>query len=70
MAARNVRSQALTHLVGDTRAFIQQIDGAMSDLTQLRDPGLELIIKALSELSPKLKVLDDLGTAKLKEVCG
>lgn len=66
MKTETMRSSALTHLVGYTRAFVHQIDYVRRELEETQDGDLVLVLKAVNEIAVQLKVLDGLATNKLR----
>jgi hypothetical protein len=61
------RVRVLMHLVGQTRAYLQQLDGARVELKALHAPDLELVMKAVEGAKAVVATVDSVATRKLRE---
>jgi hypothetical protein len=62
----NHRHLALTHLVGNTRAFLLQLGDSQQELELLHERGLDPLVAIMAAAEAALKQVDRLGTAALK----
>jgi hypothetical protein len=67
MEGTDHRVRVLTHLVGQTRAYLQQLDGARIELNALRAPDLELVMKAVEGAKAVVARVDSVATRKLRD---
>ena len=65
--AKSPRTRALIHLVGNTRAYREQVGLAISELEELRDRDLDGVAELLNQTEDHLAKLNDLATRKLRE---
>jgi hypothetical protein len=63
-----VRSRALTHLVGQSRAYLQQLKGARDELAELRQPDLDAVLKAVEGAVAIVSAVNSIGSRKLREL--
>lgn len=61
------RVRVLTHLVGQTRAYLQQLDGAGTELTALDAPDLALVMEAVEGAKAIVGEVDSVATRKLRD---
>jgi hypothetical protein len=61
------RVRVLIHLVGQTRAYLQQLDGARAELNALHAPDLEHVMKAVEGAKVVVAVVDSIATRKLRD---
>lgn len=67
MECSDHRVRVLTHLVGQTRAYLQQLDGAKTELNALHSPDLELVMKAVDGAKAVVATVDSVATRKLRD---
>jgi len=67
MECSDRRVRVLTHLVGQTRAYLQQLDGAGTELTALDAPDLALVMKAVEGAKAIVAEVDSVATRKLRD---
>lgn len=63
---RDERSVALTYLVGQSRAFLQQLDLSRLELGALADGELAPLIEAVARAEAAVRVAERLGTERLR----
>ncbi len=64
---RNERTTALTYLVGQSRAYLQQLELARRELGVLDHADLGLVLRAVDAAEVAVKAVDSIGTEKLRE---
>ncbi len=57
---------ALTHLVGDTRTYMRQLEYSRAELAALRHDDLRLLLRAIDGAEVAVRAVDSIGTEKLK----
>ena len=62
-----VRSRALTHLVGQSRAYLQQLEDARDELAGLREPDLDPVLKAIEGAMATVSTVNSVGSRRLRE---
>lgn len=60
-------ARVLTHLVGQSRAYLQQLDGARSELDELHAPDLDVVMKAVESATAVVAAVDAIATRKLRD---
>ena len=63
---RGERSVALTYLVGQSRAFLQQLDHCREELGGLADGELAPLLDAVARAEAAVRVAERLGTERLR----
>ncbi len=63
---RNERATALTYLVGQSRAYLQQLELARRELGDLKAADLQLILQAVDAAEVAVKAINSIGTEKLR----
>jgi hypothetical protein len=66
LATVDRRSRALTYLVGDARAYLQQLDLAHAELAELRDEHLTTLLETLAQAQALVRDVNSRGTAALR----
>lgn len=66
--ASEVRS--LTHLVGESRAYLLQLKGARDELAELREPDLDSVLKAVESAIVVVSSVNSIGSHRLRELEG
>jgi hypothetical protein len=69
LATVDRRSRALTYLVGDARAYLQQLDLAHSELAELRDEHPTPLVETLARAQALVREVSLRGTAALRGNC-
>jgi hypothetical protein len=69
LATVDRRSRALTYLVGDARAYLQQLDLAHAELAELHDYHLTPLLEALVQAHALVGEVNSRGTATLRGSC-
>jgi hypothetical protein len=67
MESQDHRVRVLTHLVGQTRAYLQQLDGAGAELHALHAPDLELVMRAVEGAKAVVATVDSIASRKLRD---
>ena len=67
MESSDHRVRVLTHLVGQTRAYLQQLDGARAELVALHAPDLEHVMRAVEGAKAVVAAVDSIATGKLRD---
>ena len=67
MESPDHRVRVLMHLVGQTRAYLQQLDGARAELHALHAPDLEHVMKAVDGAKTVVAAVDSIATRKLRD---
>jgi hypothetical protein len=62
----DVRSTALTHLVGDSRAYLQQLDLTARELHEVREPDLGVVVDAVARARAAVQEAERLGCQRLR----
>jgi hypothetical protein len=62
-----VRSRALMHLVGQSRAYLRQLEDARDELAGLREPDLNPVLKAIEGAMATVSTVNSAGSRKLRE---
>ncbi len=60
------RGTALTHLVGQSRTYLHQLDDAKAELQALHDDNLGLLLLAIDGAEVAVRAVNSIGTAKLR----
>jgi len=67
MESQDHRVRVLMHLVGQTRAYLQQLDGARTELNALHAPDLDHVMKAVEGAKAVVAAVDSIATRKLRD---
>jgi hypothetical protein len=67
MESPDRRVRVLMHLVGQTRAYLQQLDGARAELKAMRAPDLEHVMRAVEGAKAVVAAVDSIATRKLRD---
>jgi hypothetical protein len=65
--AGEVRTRALTYLVGQSRAYLQQLEGAREELAELREPDIDPVLKAVERAIKVVSAVNSIGSHMLRE---
>jgi hypothetical protein len=63
---RDTRTIALGHLVGQSRAYLQQLDMAKAELEELKAPDLSTVLQAIDGAVTSVQALNLTATEKLR----
>ena len=67
MESADDRARVLTHLVGQSRAYLRQLDDARAELIELHAPDLDLVVKAMDGATVLVAAIDTIATGKLRD---
>ena len=67
MESQDHRVRVLMHLVGQTRAYLQQLDGARAELNALHAPDLDHVMKAVEGAKAVVAAVDSIATRELRD---
>lgn len=60
-------ARVLTHLVGQSRAYLQQLDGARVELCELHVPDVDLVVMAVESATSVVAAVDEIATRRLRD---